>query len=902
MSSCAFVRSLKMHNEPINAVAFDSRSGLLASGSDDERVILWEDGQGEFLSFFRWHQNDVTAVAFNPGGGTGASASWDRTVNIYEIPSGRLVRTLEGHAGRLNCVAFLSDGRLMASKGDHTDNTIRLWNSETGTCLAIIFEAASEVWFPGLAFHPWLPLLAAVGSDPGVSKDERDCVIHIFELDLAVLLSQHAKPSVTYTSAKVVLVGDSGVGKTGLGWRLAHGEFKEHSSTHGQQFWLLKQLCKQRRDGAQCEAVLWDLAGQDDYRLIHALFLDDADLALVLFDPTRNDDPLSGVEFWLKQLKVEPSPPSGTPSMLIAARSDRGTPRLTQEELQAFCRQRGIAAYLATSAKLGEGIEELIQKMHVMIAWDAKPATFTTETFKRIKDFILTLKEDSRRMEVILTPEELRQRLEKADSTRKFSDPEMLTAVGHLSNHGYVTLLKTSQGELRILLAPELLNNLAASFVLEARRNKKGLRSLEEQLLLSGGYKFSELEKLSEEEKDILLDSAVVLFLEHNVCFREIDPLNGRAYLVFPELINLKKPLITDDVPIEDGVAYTVSGAVENVYASLVVLMGYTQTFTRTNQWRDHARYEVGTGHVCGFRLEAERAGEQDFVLYFGTTTPARVRTLFQSLFESFLARRNLTVRRYEPVFCPKGHPLNRAVVREQMSSGAEWAFCSRCGERIELPKADQPIQLTKQQAEEVEANRREADQRSRFEQALFRLNNYVTEQNIAVPDCFISYAWGNPDQELWVERILATDLQKAGIMVVLDRWENARIGASITRFVERVAETNRIIVVGTQIYRKKYDNKEPMQSFIVAAEGDLIGKRMIGAEAKKESVLPVLLDGTEESAFPPLLQGRVYADFRNKETYFETALELLLSLYQIPPTHQIVTELRESLKSQKGR
>ena len=170
----------------------------------------------------------------------------------------------------------------------------------------------------------------------------------------------------------------------------------------------------------------------------------------------------------------------------------------------------------------------------------------------------------------------------------------MLTAVGHLANHGYVTRLKTSQGELRILLAPELLNNLAASFVLEARRNQKGLGSLEEQLLLSGGYKFSELEKLTEAEKDILLDSAVVLFLEHNVCFRETDPLNGRAYLVFPELINLKKPLIRDDIPTEDGVAYTVSGAVENVYASLVVLMGYTQTFTRTNQWRDHARYEVG--------------------------------------------------------------------------------------------------------------------------------------------------------------------------------------------------------------------------------------------------------------------------------------------------------------------
>ncbi|GEM_PF-1815230 len=699
-----------------------------------------------------------------------------------------------------------------------------------------------------------------------------------------------------YASAKIVLVGDSGVGKTGLGWRLAHGEFKEHSSTHGQQFWLLKQLCKQRLDGAQCEAVLWDLAGQPDYRLTHALFLDDADLALVLFDPTRNDEPLSGVEFWLKQLKVEAHPPGGTPTILIAARSDLGTPRLTQEELDAFCKQRGIAAYLSTSAKTGEGIDKLIQQMNILIHWDAKPATITTETLKRIRDLVLNLKEDSRRLEVVLTPEELRQRLEKTDRTWKFSGDEMLTAVGHLATQGFVTLLKTSKGEPRILLAPELLNNLMASLVQEARRNQKGLGSLEEQRLLSGGYEFPELEKLTEAEKDILLDSAAILFLEHNICFRETDPLNGGIYIVFPELINLKKPLIADDAPTEDGVAYRMSGAVGNVYDSLMVLMGYTQTFTRTNQWSDHARYEVGKGHVCGFRLEAEREGELDFVLYFGTSTPASIRTLFQALFEAFLARRNLTVQRFEPVVCSKGHPLDRTLIREQMASGAEFAFCSRCGEKIMLPKADQPIHLSKQQAEELEANRRAADQRSRFEQVLFRLKNYVTEQKIAVPECFISYAWGNPDQERWVERRLATDLQKAGVMVVLDRWENARIGANVPRFVERAGKTDRVVVVGTPLYRKKYDNNEPMRSFVVAAEGDLIGKRMIGTEAEKESVLPVLLEGTDESAFPLLLQGRVYADFRNIEAYFDTMFELLLSLLQIQPQDPVAIDLRESL------
>ena len=71
--------------------------------------------------------------------------------------------------------------------------------------------------------------------------------------------------------------------------------------------------------------------------------------------PHPHDDPLSGVEFWLKQLKVGHQTGRGPPTVLIAARSDRGTPRWTQEELDAFCRQRGIMAYLPTSAMAGEG-------------------------------------------------------------------------------------------------------------------------------------------------------------------------------------------------------------------------------------------------------------------------------------------------------------------------------------------------------------------------------------------------------------------------------------------------------------------------------------------------------------------------------------------------------------------
>ena len=491
----------------------------------------------------------------------------------------------------------------------------------------------------------------------------------------------------------------------------------------------------------------------------------------------------------------------------------------------------------------------------------------------------------------------MRERLEVTDPEWSFTDAEMLTATGHLSNHGYITKLKTSRGELRFLLAPELLNNLAGSFILEARRNQKGLGALEEDRLLTHGYSFPEVKDLADAEKEILLDSAAALFLERNVCFREIDPLNGRAYLVFPELINLKRPIQNEDKPVEDGVAYTVVGSVENVYASLVVLMGYTQNFTRTDQWRNYARYEMLNKRVCGFRLEADRAGELDFVLFFGTDVTASARMLFQSLFENFLSGRDLSVQRYVPIVCPNGHTLNRAVVRDRIASGHGFAFCSACGEKVSVPSSDRPLQLTRPQVAEVVMDRRAADQRSRFERVLFRLKSYVTETNTTPPTSFISYAWGDAEQERWVEKSLATDLQKAGIKVILDRWENATIGYSVPRFVENVAKSDFVIVVGTPLYRKKYENGEPLRGSIVGAEGDLIGKRMIGSEANKRTVLPILLEETEETAFPYLLQGRTYADFRRGEAYFETALGLLLDLYRIGRTEAVATELRASLR-----
>jgi GTPase SAR1 family protein len=882
------------------AVAFDPTGSTLATADFDGGVRLWDVASGQHRATLTDNTNPVTAVAFSPDGHHLVTGGDDKTISVWEPWNERLIRTVEGHTDTVRSVSFLSDGRLLASKG--RDGTLRFWDCETWTQVGLIALPGKGRWLPGIAFHPSRPILATVGSDNSLD----DGVIYLWEIDADRILGQPRAASVTYTSAKIVLVGESGVGKTGLGYRLAHRTFKDHPSTHGQQFWLLDDLAATRADGAECEAVLWDLAGQPDYRLVHALFLDDADLALVLFDPTRTDDPLHGVDYWLRQLGVGRAEPAAQDRqrkvILVAARADRGTPRLTADEIARFCADRGIEHYVVTSALAGDGLPELLRLMRIAVRWDARPTTVTTATFKWIKDTVLGLKEEQRRERVILSPAELRDWLVRNDPTRQFSDDEMTGAVGHLVNHGYVAWLRTSSGELRILLAPELVNNVAASIVLEARRNPKGLGSLEEQRVLAGDYAFPELTALSDADRDVLLDSAVAMFLKYNLCFRETDPLSSRVYLVFPELINLKRPAVKDAQPVEEGVAYTVTGAVRNVYASLVVLLGYTDVFTRTNQWRDQAQYVVGDGLVCGFILEAERDGELNFVLYFGPTVGAPIRMLFQGLFESFLARRDLTVRRFDPVICSKGHQLNRAVVREQLADDQHEVFCTRCGERLPLPRADVPIQLSRAQSADLDAQRRAAAQRSRFEQALFRLKTYVGQDAATQPTCFISYAWGDPAQERWVERELANDLAKAGITVILDRWENSRIGTSVPRFVERIERADRVVVVGTPLYRMKYENDKPMGGFVAAAEGDLIGTRMIGSESRKQTVLPVLLAGTEETALPPLLHGRVYADFRRPERYLLTAFDLILSVHGVPPGDPVGATLRQLVEDAPQR
>jgi small GTP-binding protein len=862
---------------------------VLASGSSGGTLRLWDINKQEFFQLLNEKQQTFFSSGFHTtwshSGESFAAASSDSLIRLWDSGLKRITRVVEGHRGAVHCTTFSHDDRLLASKS--ADGTVQFWNCDTWANVAVLDEPIYKLTPLDIAFHPSAPVLATLG--------EGGTAIRIWDLDYDVILgAAPEREDVFYTTAKITLVGDSGVGKTGLGWHLSHGSFKEHPSTHGQQFWVVDELGATREDGTQCEAVLWDLAGQPDYRLVHALFLDDVDLALVLFDPANRQEPLKGVEYWLKQLSRERRDGRKRRMILVGARADRGAPTLPQQELEEFCKQHGIESYVRTSALTGEGLKDLLARVKASIVWDEMPATVTTKTFKRIKEFVLGLKESSERKGVLVSPGELRARLEATDAGWEFTDAEMMTAVRHLSNHGYVSVLRGSNGEETILLAPDLLANLAASFVIEARRNPRGLGALEEARVLKGGYEFQEIAVLDERERDVLLDAAAVLFLEHNLCFRET--LGEQTFLIFPALINQKRPLL-EEVETVDDVSYRVTGAVENVYAALVVQLGYTRNFTRTNQWQNQAEYETARGDVCGFRQVEEREGEAELVLYYAEEK-AGARLLFQGLFEEFLRGRDVSVTKFPPVPCPKcGYRQQRGEVVKRIGEGKGFLFCGECGKKITLPKVGEEVALSRVERVRLNQEQERARRRTAFESALVRVKAIARDEKKASPSCFISYAWGDEEQERWV-RGFAKHFENAGVEVVLDRKDNPQIGANVARFVSRIEQTDFVVVVGTPSYRRKYENEVSDTGSVVAAEVNLINLRLIGTNEEADTVLPVLLEGDERSSLPPLARGKVYGSFLQETLYFATLFDLILTLYRISFEHPAVSDLRDSLRA----
>jgi len=160
------VMILTGHDSAVCSVSYSSDGRLLASGSMDGTVRLWDTRTGdEARPPLRIGEGSVLTVSFAQSSRWVASGTESGVVCVWNVTPGQAShQRLMGHSGPVNSVRFSPDGVRLASASD--DATTRLWNIETGEQIVVLSGRARKV--NGVAFSPDGEVLATACDDQTV--------------------------------------------------------------------------------------------------------------------------------------------------------------------------------------------------------------------------------------------------------------------------------------------------------------------------------------------------------------------------------------------------------------------------------------------------------------------------------------------------------------------------------------------------------------------------------------------------------------------------------------------------------------------------------------------------------------------------------------------------------------
>jgi len=130
----------KAHESPILAVAFAPDGILLATGSKNRVVKIWDSSKEKLKYTLRGHAKSVNDVDFSADDDLLASASSDKTIRIWNVKTGKLRHVLKGHTNLVNRVDFGMMDCFLISASE--DGKAFVWNAKTGVRLKTLKHKA----------------------------------------------------------------------------------------------------------------------------------------------------------------------------------------------------------------------------------------------------------------------------------------------------------------------------------------------------------------------------------------------------------------------------------------------------------------------------------------------------------------------------------------------------------------------------------------------------------------------------------------------------------------------------------------------------------------------------------------------------------------------------------------
>ena len=155
---------------------------------------------------------------------------------------------------------------------------------------------------------------------------------------------------------RVVVVGDSAVGKTSIITRVVNGRFSlREPPTSGSSF-LIHRL---RTDGGMVNLQIWDTAGQERYRSLGPIYYRNADVGLIVFS-LADKESSENIESWYESFSAIAG--TDTLTYVVANKKDLDEGIVDMESVRRWADEHGLLVF-ETSALSGDGISELFKEI-----------------------------------------------------------------------------------------------------------------------------------------------------------------------------------------------------------------------------------------------------------------------------------------------------------------------------------------------------------------------------------------------------------------------------------------------------------------------------------------------------------------------------------------------------------
>jgi WD40 repeat protein len=147
-------RTLEGRAGEVSTVALSADGKTAVSGSSDKTLKVWDVEVGRERWTLKGHSLWRTAVALSADGKT-VVFGWEEALRVWDVEAGQERRTLKGHSDWVRAVALSGDGKMAVSGSD--DRMLKVWNLETGRCLA---SFSGEAAFDAVALSSEMRLFA----------------------------------------------------------------------------------------------------------------------------------------------------------------------------------------------------------------------------------------------------------------------------------------------------------------------------------------------------------------------------------------------------------------------------------------------------------------------------------------------------------------------------------------------------------------------------------------------------------------------------------------------------------------------------------------------------------------------------------------------------------------------